>query len=66
MLLPKPQYPLAVEFIKFNGAPLNPWLMNFKVGYFLHLNFDVGLLKFQGGYDLLGLLQFRFNQFPRF
>ncbi len=66
MLLPKPQYPLAVEFIKLNGAPLNPWLMDFKVGYFLHLNFDLGLLKFQGGYDLLGLLQFRFNQFPRY
>lgn len=66
MLLPKPQYPLAVEFIKFNGAPLNPILINFKIGYFLHLNFDVGFLKFQGGYDLLGLLQFRFNQFPRY
>ena len=50
--------------VKFNGAPLNPWLVNFKVGYFLKLNFDIALLKYQGGYDLLGVLQFRYNYFP--
>ncbi|MBI5629604.1 MAG: phosphatidylglycerophosphatase A [Elusimicrobia bacterium] len=65
MLLPKPQYPLAVEFMKFNGAALNPVMINFKVGYFLKLNFDVGLLKYKGGYDILGLLQFRYNHFPK-
>ena len=63
--LPKPSQPLGLEFMKFNGAVLNPWMINFKVGYFLHLNFDVGYLHFQGGYDVLGLIQFRFNQFPR-
>ncbi|MDE2141074.1 MAG: hypothetical protein KGJ84_01510 [Elusimicrobia bacterium] len=61
----KPDYPIGVEFMKFNGSPANPMLINFKLGRFLHLNFDLGLLKFTGGYDLLGLFQFRFNQFPR-
>ena len=63
--LPKPSQPLGLEFIKFNGAALNPWMINFKVGYFLKANFDLAFLKFQGGYDLLGVIQFRFNQFPR-
>jgi hypothetical protein len=63
--LPKPSQPLGVEFIKFNGAALNPWMLNFKIGYFLHATFDLAYLKFQKGYDLLGVLQFRFNQFPR-
>ncbi|HVE11987.1 MAG TPA: hypothetical protein VNI01_01215 [Elusimicrobiota bacterium] len=65
MILPKPQYPLAVEFMKPNGMPLNPILLNFKLGYFLHLNFDVSYLKFQGGWDALGQFQFRYNHFPR-
>ena len=63
--LPRKSQPLGVEIMKFDGAALRPWLINFKVGYFLHMNFDVAFLKFQGGYDLLGLLQFRFSQFPR-
>ena len=65
LILPKPEFPLGVEFMKFNGAALNPILINFKVGYFLHLNFEVGYLKFAGGYDVLGLIQFRYNQFPK-
>ncbi|MFA6004706.1 MAG: hypothetical protein WC881_11635, partial [Elusimicrobiota bacterium] len=65
LFLPRPEYPLAVEFMKFNGAPMNPWLVNFKVGYFLKLNFDVAFLKYQGGYDIIGVLQFRYNHFPR-
>lgn len=63
--LPKPSQQLGVELIKFNGAALNPWMLNFKIGYFLKLNFDVAYIHFQGGYDVLGLIQFRFNQFPR-
>lgn len=65
LYLPKPEYPMGVEYMKFNGAALNPWMLNFKVGYFLKLNFDIAFLKFDGGYDLIGMLQFRFNQFPR-
>jgi hypothetical protein len=62
---PKGTQQFGVEFIKFNGAALNPWMLNFKIGYFLKMNFDIAYLRFQGGYDVLGLLQFRFNQFPR-
>ncbi|HAM34945.1 MAG TPA: hypothetical protein DEB40_04135 [Elusimicrobia bacterium] len=65
LFLPRPEYPLAVEVMKFNGSPLNPWLVNFKIGYFLKLNFDVAFLKYQGGYDVLGVLQFRYNHFPQ-
>ncbi|MDX6770392.1 MAG: hypothetical protein SF051_12730 [Elusimicrobiota bacterium] len=61
----KPDFPIGVEFMKFNGAPLNPYLINFKLGRFLKLNFDLALIKFQGGYDLLGVFQFRYNHFPK-
>ncbi|MBI4348801.1 MAG: hypothetical protein HY553_18325 [Elusimicrobia bacterium] len=62
--LPKPAYPLGFEFIKPNGMALSPYLINFKLGYFLKLNFDIAYLKFQNGYDLLGMFQFRYNYFP--
>ncbi|MFH1726017.1 MAG: hypothetical protein ABII00_15525 [Elusimicrobiota bacterium] len=64
MLLPKPDLPLAVEFIKPNGMALQPVLLNLKLGYFLKLNFDLAYLKFQGGWDLLGMFQFRYTHFP--
>jgi hypothetical protein len=60
----KPDYPIGFELMRFNGAVGSPTLINMKVGRFLKLNFDLGLLKYQGGWDLLGLIQFRFNQFP--
>jgi hypothetical protein len=63
-ILPKPEYPLGFELMKFNGSPLSPWLLNLKLGYFLKLNFDVSILKYRGGYDVLGVLQFRYNHFP--
>lgn len=61
----KPDYPIGVEVMKFNGAARNPMLIDFKIGRFLKLNFDLALLKYQGGYDLLGLFQFRYNHFPK-
>lgn len=60
----KPDYPIGFEVMKFDGAYGNPMLIDFKLGRFLHLNFDLAYLKFDGGYDLLGLFQFRYNQFP--
>ena len=63
--VPKPSYPLGIEFLKPNGMALAPWLLNFKIGYFLHLNFDVSYLHFNGGWDLLGNFSFRTNYFPR-
>ncbi|MFH2202891.1 MAG: hypothetical protein ABIJ96_07240 [Elusimicrobiota bacterium] len=65
LYLPTPSQPLAVEFLKPNGMVLNPILINFKIGYFLKLNFDIAYLKFDGGWDMLGMFQFRFTQFPR-
>lgn len=61
----RPDYPIGVEFIKPNGMPLAPLLVNFKLGKFLRLNFDVAYLRFQGGWDLLGLFQFRYTHFPK-
>jgi hypothetical protein len=60
----KPDYPVGFEIMKFNGAAGNPILINMKIGRALKLNFDLALLKFQGGYDTFGLIQFRFNEFP--
>ncbi len=63
--LHKPDYPIGVEIMKFNGAARSPVLINFKLGRFLKLNFDLALLKYQGGYDILGFFQFRYNHFPK-
>lgn len=65
LFLPKPNYPLAVEVLKPNGMPRKPILFNFKLGYFLKMNFDISYLTFQGGWDLLGQFQFRYTHFPR-
>jgi hypothetical protein len=63
--LVKPDYPVGVEIMKFNGAHRKPMLINFKVGRLFKLNFDLALLRYRGGYDLLGLFQFRYNHFPK-
>lgn len=65
LYMAKPKYPLGIEFMKPQGAPRNPILINFKLGYFLHLNFDVAYLRFDGGWDLLGNFQVRWTYFPR-
>jgi len=65
LYLIKPDYPIGVEFLKFNGAAASPYMLDFKIGRFLKLNFDVAYLKFRNGYELLGLFQFRYNHFPR-
>ncbi|MHB2025783.1 MAG: hypothetical protein ACYCPQ_03960 [Elusimicrobiota bacterium] len=62
--IPRPNMPLGVEVMKFDGALLHPILFNFRIGAFLHLNFDVAYLRFDGGYDMLGLINFRWSQFP--
>jgi len=61
---PHKNMPLGVEVMQFNGAALHPILFNFRVGSFLHANFDVGYLRFDGGYDVLGLINFRWSEFP--
>ncbi len=62
---PKPEHQLGIEAMRFNGALLDPWLINLKAGYFLKLDFNIGYLHFTGGYDVLGLIQFRYTLFPR-
>ena len=64
LALPRPAFPVAVEFIKPTGMAASPILLNFKLGYFLHLNFDIAYMKYQGAWDLLGMFQFRYNYFP--
>jgi hypothetical protein len=61
----KPDYPIGLEIMKFDGAARKPMLINLKIGRFLKLNFDLAVLKYQGGYDVLGLFQFRYNHFPK-
>jgi len=61
----KPDYPVGVEIMKFNGAARQPMLINFKLGRFLKLNFDLAYLRYKGGYDVLGFFQFRYNHFPK-
>jgi len=61
----KPDYPIGFEIMKFNGAARKPILVNMRIGRFLKLNFDLAVLKYQGGYDVLGLFQFRYNHFPK-
>ncbi|MEK7389507.1 MAG: hypothetical protein AAB036_07400 [Elusimicrobiota bacterium] len=61
----KPDYPIGFEIMKFNGAARKPYLINLKIGRFLKMNFDLAVLKYQGGYDVLGLFQFRYNHFPK-
>ena len=62
----KPGYPISLEFLKPQAVPASPMLFNFHIGSYLHLNFDIAYLKFQGGYDLLGFFNFRYSFFPRF
>jgi len=61
----KPKYPIGIEFIIPQGAPKNPKLINLHLGSLLHMNFEISLLTFQGGYDVLGMFQFRYNFFPK-
>jgi hypothetical protein len=55
----------AIELMKPQGMVLNPLLINLNLGTLLKLNFQLSYLTFQGGYDVLGMIQFRYSQFPR-
>lgn len=65
LYLIKPDFPIGVEYLKFNGAHASPYMVNFKIGRFLKMNFDIAYVKYRRGYDVLGLFQFRYNHFPR-
>ena len=63
--LVKPAYPVGVELIIPQGAPAKPKLWNFHLGQFLKMNFEVAYLKFDKGWDILGMFQYRYSYFPK-
>ena len=63
--LPQPNSPIGVEVLMPQGAPQNPKLFNFHLGTLLKMNFEVSYLTFKGGWDLLGMFQFRYGYFPK-
>lgn len=63
--LPRPDRPITLEIMAPQGAPGSPKLFNLHLGSLLHMNFEVSYLNFDGGWDLLGMFQFRYNYFPR-
>ncbi len=63
--LPKPNSPIGVEILAPQGAPQNPKLFNFHLGTLLKMNFEISYLTFKGGWDLLGMFQFRYGYFPK-
>jgi hypothetical protein len=63
--LPRPDRPIGLEIIMPQGAPMHPKLINMHFGTLLHLNFELAYLSYDGGWDALGMFQFRYNYFPR-
>lgn len=63
--LPKKDSPIAMEFMIPQGAPLHPKLINLHLGTLLKLNFEISYLSFKGGWDMLGMFQFRYNYLPK-
>lgn len=65
MFLLKPAYPVGMEIIIPQGATMHPKLINLHLGALLKLNFELSILTFEGGWDLLGMFQFRYPFFPK-
>ena len=65
MWMIKKDSPIGVELMLPQGAPQSPQLINFHLGTLLKLNFEVSYLKFKGGWDLLGMFQFRYTYLPK-
>jgi len=65
MWLPKLDSPIGVEFMVPQGAPHSPKLINLHLGTLLKLNFELSYLTFKGGWDLMGMFQFRYNYLPK-
>lgn len=58
-------YPVGFEVIIPQGAPMRPKLFNFQLGTLLKFNFQVSYLTYDGGWDLLGMFQFRYSHYPK-
>ncbi len=65
MWLPKKDSPIGLEIMIPQGAPQSPKLINLHLGTLLKLNFELSYLSFKGGWDMLGMFQFRYNYFPK-
>ncbi|MBI4803072.1 MAG: hypothetical protein HY796_11165 [Elusimicrobia bacterium] len=63
--LPKPNRNIGLEIMAPQGAPQNPRLINLHLGTLLKLNFEISYLAFKGGWDGLGMFQFRYGYFPK-
>jgi len=63
--MPKKDSPIGVEFMIPQGAPQSPKLFNLHLGTLLKLNFELSYLTFKGGWDLMGMFQFRYNYLPK-
>jgi hypothetical protein len=65
MWAPKSGSPIGIEVLLPQGAPQSPRLFNLHLGTLLKMNFEISYLAFKGGWDMLGMFQFRYNYFPR-
>jgi hypothetical protein len=63
--LPKRDSPIGIEVMIPQGAPQSPKLFNLHLGTLLKLNFEISYLTFKGGWDLMGMFQFRYNYLPK-
>lgn len=63
--LPRPSSPIGLEVMIPQGAPQSPKLFNLHLGTLLKLNFELSYLTFKGGWDLMGMFQFRYNYLPK-
>lgn len=65
LFLITPSFPMGFEIIVPQGAALNPKLVNLHLGSLLKMNFELSYLSFDGGWDALGMIQFRYTFFPK-
>jgi len=61
----KEKIPIGFEIIIPQGSTLSPKLINFQLGNFLKLNFQISYLRYDGGYDYLGMFNFRYSFYPK-
>lgn len=61
----RPKNPIELEIIAPQGGPLSPKLINLQMGTLLKLNFQISYLTYKGGWEYLGLFNFRYSYFPR-
>ncbi|MCX5783668.1 MAG: hypothetical protein NTW04_04455 [Elusimicrobia bacterium] len=60
-----PDNPIKAEIIIPQGAPAKPKLINLHLSSLLKFNFELSFVTFEGGWDILGMIQFRYPLFPK-